>query len=222
MSCEKCFVLGSNNRQLEQSSIRFRALADKLFPLKKISPDVADQANIQYHELLNLVNYRKNDEFCNFNLKKDRLNAFLTKYFTSDSYKDLWHICKLIVLMSLDQSIFRRGFSVNKDVLQDNLQAKWFISQWPIYDTLICRYSELHSFTISTSLNKSCKFECYKYKVDLEIQREEKIAVEQSLKCKSTEAELQNAQKQKIDLETLLIWSFGKRSFDCWWHGEIG
>ena len=41
-----------------------------------------------------------------------------------------------------------------------------------------------------------------KYKTDLEKQRKEKIAVEQSLKHKSTEDELQNAKKQKIDLET--------------------
>ena len=41
-----------------------------------------------------------------------------------------------------------------------------------------------------------------KYNADLERQREQNIAVEQSLKPKSTEDELQNAKKQKIDLET--------------------
>ena len=60
----------------------------------------------------------------------------------------------------------------------------------------------MHSLAISPALYKSCKFAFYKDKADLERQREEKIAVEKSEKCKSTEHELQNAKKQKIDLET--------------------
>ena len=111
-------------RQPEQSSIHFRALADKLFSLKKISSDVADQAKNQCDELLDLVKYEKNNEFCNFNSKKDRLDAFLTKYLTSDNSKDLWHICKLVFVMSHGQSNAERGFSVNKEVLQDNMQVK--------------------------------------------------------------------------------------------------
>ena len=58
-------------RQPKQSSIRFRALAYKLFSLKKISSDVADQAKTQYDELLNLVKYEKNNELRNFDSKKD-------------------------------------------------------------------------------------------------------------------------------------------------------
>ena len=107
--------------------------------------------------------------------------------------------------MSHDQSNFERGFSVNKEVLQDNLQAKWLFSQRLIYDTLICTDSELHSFTISPALYKSCKFTFSKYRADLERLREEKIAVEQSLKQKSTEDELKNAKKKKSIWRPLLL-----------------
>ena len=128
--------------QPEQSSIRFRALADKLFTLKKITSDVAEQAKNQYDELLNLVKYEKNDEFCNFDFNKERVDAFLAKYLTSDSYKDLYYICKLIFVISC-QSNVKRGFSVNKEVLQDQLQAKSLISQRLIYDTFIYTDSEM-------------------------------------------------------------------------------
>lgn len=40
--------------------------------------------------MMNLVKYEKNDEFRNIDFKKDRLDAFLTKYIVSDIYKDLW------------------------------------------------------------------------------------------------------------------------------------
>ena len=130
-------MLGSKNmiRQPEQSSVRFRPLAD----------NDADQANNQYDKLLNLVKYEKNDQFHNFNFTKDGLDSFLANYLISDSYKDLWHIYKLI-FTSDDQSNVERGFSVNKEVLQDSLQVKSPISQLLIYDTLICTDSELHSF----------------------------------------------------------------------------
>ena len=78
-------------RQPELRSIRFRVLAEKLFSLKKTSSDVADQATTimnQYNELMNLVNYEKKNEFCNFDSKKDRLDVFFSKYLISDSYKD--------------------------------------------------------------------------------------------------------------------------------------
>ena len=101
----------------------------------------------------------------------------------------------MIFVLSHGQSNVQRVFSVNKEVLQGNLQVKLLISQQLIYDTLICTDSELHSFTISPALYKSCKFVFSKYKADLERQREEKIAVEQSLKRESTEDELQNAKK---------------------------
>ena len=77
-------------RQPEQSSIRFKTQADNFFLLNKISCDVTDQARNQYDKLLNLVKCEKNDEFQNFDFKKDRLDAFLTKYIVSDIYKDLW------------------------------------------------------------------------------------------------------------------------------------
>ena len=67
---------------------------------------------------------------------------------------------------------------------------------------MICTDSEQHTITISPALYKICKYAFFKYEADLERQREEKIAVEEFLKRKSTEDELQNAKKQKIDLET--------------------
>ena len=78
---------------------------------------------------------------------------------------------------------------------------KWLISQRLTYDTLICTDSE-QQYHHTTCTFKICKYAFFKYEADLERQREEKIAVEEFLKRKSTEDELQNAKKQKIDLET--------------------
>ena len=47
--------------------------------------------------------------------------------------------------MSHGQSNVARDFSVNKELLQDNLQVKSLMSQRLIYDTLKCTDSELHS-----------------------------------------------------------------------------
>ena len=47
--------------------------------------------------------------------------------------------------MSHEQSNVARDFSVNKELLQDNLRVKSLMSQRLIYDTLKCTDSELHS-----------------------------------------------------------------------------
>ena len=61
-------------KESENSSIRFRSLADKLFFLKRISSTVADNAKNQYDELLKIVKYEKSDLFRKFNFKVDRLD----------------------------------------------------------------------------------------------------------------------------------------------------
>ena len=66
-------MLGSNKH--DQTTIRkqhlFQSPGWQAFSLKKILFYVADQTKNQYDEILNFVKYEKNDEFHNFDFKKD-------------------------------------------------------------------------------------------------------------------------------------------------------
>ena len=47
---------------------------------------------------------------------------------SEEQYKELCSICKLVFILSHEQSHIERGFSVNKEVLQHNMKEKSLIS----------------------------------------------------------------------------------------------
>ena len=77
-----------------------------------------------------MAQYEHNEEFFNLNYKEDRLSVFLVNYISTEEFKDLWYVCKIIFVLCYCQSNIDGGFSVNKD-----LQEKSLISQWLIHDT---------------------------------------------------------------------------------------
>ena len=154
-----------------------------------------------YEEFLKMAKYEHKKEFLKFSYKEDRLDVFLGNYISSEEFKDLWYVFKIVFVLSLE-----RGFSVNKEILQENLQEKSLISQWLIHDTSGCsNNAQVPTFTISSTLKKSCKFAHTKYKAGLEKQREEKEADKRALKRKSDAKELANTKKQKTLLTHLVL-----------------
>ena len=116
--------------QADEASVRFRSLADKLYALQKIKAEIADKAKNQFEVFLKDSKLQHEKEFKSFDFRKDRLDSFLGTYFASQNcYSEVWHVCKLIFVLLHGQSSIERGFSVNKEVLQDNLQEKSLVSQ---------------------------------------------------------------------------------------------
>ena len=124
-------------RSNQECSLRFRGLVDKLYNLKKISVKTADNFKDQYDQFLKSVQFE--------HFKEDRLDKLLGMYLSSEEqYKELWSICKLVFVLSHGQSHIERGFSVNKEVLQHNMQEKSLISHRLIYDSIQSRDLKLH------------------------------------------------------------------------------
>ena len=180
----------------EKSSIRFRGLADKLYALKAVASNVADNAKNQFDDLLKIAKYEKNDAFVKLDYKNDRLESFLSNFLTTNDFKDLWHVCKIIFVLSHGQSDIEREFSVNKEIFQDNLQEK-SVSQRLIYDTMHSTEQQLYDFTISPALYRSCKSAYSNYKIALGKVKEDKEKNKKSLKRKTQEDELQDVKRQK-------------------------
>ena len=101
-----------------------------MYALQKIKAEIADKAKNQFEVFLKDSKLQHEKEFKSFDFRKDRLDSFLGTYFASQNcYSKLWHVCKLIFVLLHGQSSIERGFSVNKEVLQDNLQEKSLVSQ---------------------------------------------------------------------------------------------
>jgi len=84
-----------------------------------------------------------------FDSKKDRLDDFFHSHLASNSkFKSLWSAVKMILILSHGQSAVERGFSTNKDLLQDNMAKSTLIAYRQVYDVL------LHSCKDSASSSK--------------------------------------------------------------------
>ena len=54
----------------------------------------------------------------------------------SDDYGQLWSVVKMVLLLSHGQATVEKGFSVNRQVDDDNLHADTFCCRHLIYDTV--------------------------------------------------------------------------------------
>ena len=56
-------------------------------------------------------------------MRKQRVDVFLRDYLSiNPQYKEPWSICKLIFILQHGQSFTERGFSVNKEISDVNMQ----------------------------------------------------------------------------------------------------
>ena len=120
----------------ENCSIRLRGLAE-LYSFNKITAETSDNSKNQFDDLLKIVKHGHREAFLKFDYKKDRLDEFIWPFLMrlSDN-KELCTVCKVIFVLSHDQSFTKRGFSINKEVFDDNMQEKSLISQTIVYDTI--------------------------------------------------------------------------------------
>ena len=127
---------------------------------------------------------------------------FLGKYLSDK--KELWHVCKIIFVLSHGQSFIERGFSVNKQLIDTNMEEKSLVSQRLIHDKILSENVNVSTFQISSELRKSCMLASQRYKQDLEKQKMEKIAQGEGLKRKLKCEELENLKRKKKELETTI------------------
>ena len=74
------------------------------------------------------------------------------------------HLCAL----SHGQSAAERGFSINKEVLVENLQEKSLVSQRMLYDHINSNKINIHEYELPSDLLKSCKLSDRHYNAALE------------------------------------------------------
>ena len=97
-------------------------------------------------------------------------------------YKSLWYVCETVMILPHDQNSIECGFSINKEILDSNLQEKSLISERLIYDHFTSEEFVLHEFVIPQTLQKSCKLANERYKLSLEDSKKETVETGKSRK----------------------------------------
>ena len=142
--CASCIAPLNMVRNKDECSVKFTKLIDKLYSCKWISSSVGDEAKKEY-VFLDTAQHEHKDAFLSFSFKKDQIDKFLLSYL----HENLWKICIIIMTLSHGQSAVERGFSVNKELLVENLKKVSIVNQRIVYDHFIASEVKLNEFPVS-------------------------------------------------------------------------
>jgi len=100
----------------------YEKLCDRLYESSWLGSKDADKAKQEYASFVKSANSSLRLEFLTFDPKIDRLDHFYRKVLDVGHFKNCWGVCKFVLTLSHGQAAVERGFSVNKEVLVENLE----------------------------------------------------------------------------------------------------
>ena len=118
--------------------------------------------------------------------------------------KELWHVSKLIFVLSHGQSFIEKRFAINNQLTDTNMKEKYLVSQCIVYDKITSGNINICSFAITSELRKICMLASQCYKEELKKAKKDKVRSEQSLKRKDKCEDLENFKRREADLQTTI------------------
>ena len=116
-------------------------LLQKLVLIKRISSKFAESVKIEYIKFFEVVD-RNLQSFSCFNPSKDRVDRFFANLMRSlKPYENLWEFIKMFLVLYHGQSAIERGFSINKQLLVEDLKPESLVVLQTVEDHM--RYLEL-------------------------------------------------------------------------------
>ena len=112
--------------------LRFTQLVQQLSHLKIIACELGDKSLNEFDEL---INKEENiSMFKKFDSSSQRLDSFFFNNLNVQKYESLSIVIKCVLLLFHSQSEVERGFSSNKNLLNDNMEEKTLVARCCIKD----------------------------------------------------------------------------------------
>lgn len=148
------------------------------------STNEADKVTNEFARFLETDLKKLNLEFNQFDRKKQRLDDFYFHLVKIQNFESLAFILKLILTLSHGQAAVERLFSINKNVISQNMKPETIVARKTIQDHMISNKLKPESIELSKDLLKSAKSAAQKWKLALEEQKklEKKVKMKQSQK----------------------------------------
>ena len=164
---------------------------------KRLNMRDCDSLALQYSEFLDLAIKGETSAFKEFNFKVDRLDVFLQKHIGSvSSLSKLWDLLRELLILSHGQATVERGFSVNRQVMIENMKEQTFIAQRTIHDH-IQSIGGLGQLVVSRELLAAASAGRQRYSAYLEEQKKEQQQASQNRKRKMVLEEKAELEKKK-------------------------
>ena len=112
------------------------------------------------------------------------LDKFWGKFLhKNQQYKSMWEVFIFLFTLSHGQSQVERGFSINKEIVIENLHSSSLPAQRIVYDYLKASEKNIHDIEITNKMIKSCKSAHLRYLIALEDANQQLQVFEKETKC---------------------------------------
>lgn len=209
MSCldPRTFVENRKKSNMTKMSNILMLLAD----CGRIKETDCDTALKQYNNFLEtfytMDNKNQYRSCCGnvFNPLADDASRFFYDFLAKDlSYCNLWNVVKTLLLLSHGQASVERGFSINKNLIIENLSEESLIAKRIIADYIIS-VGGIENVLITKELLVSCAGARQKYLTYLDDQKRNKIKPVASEKRKKILGDIDELKKKKKLLENDIV-----------------
>ena len=183
------------------ASSKFEKLLMKLMSCKRLTPSQCDVAKEQFAAFLSEVKqYHKRE--CSSFLTEQRLDTFCYNLVgEKEEAGVLWEVMKMMMLLSHGQADIEHGFSVNKEVVSDNMDESTIVAFRRTYDGIQDMECEVHEMPICAKMMESCRHSRHRYGVAMEDQKKQKKATEAQERKRHLGLELNQQKKRKEQLD---------------------
>ena len=131
LSCLNPVKMASNK---EACSEKFKKVLRLLVNAERVKEEECDTLLQQFAMFLDSIPVFGSERFANFQSAEDRVDTLFFECMANESYKSLFSVVKLILILSHGQATVERGFSVNKEVEVENLKEHTLVAQRIVCD----------------------------------------------------------------------------------------
>ena len=112
------------NRSLSTLGKKFEGVLMYLNDAKLMTVDRCDDGKREYKLFVEKTKQDYHEEPKDFDVKTDRLDDFFKNACPSNDFPMMWNILEIVFILSCGNAEVERGFSVNKDILKDNMSRE--------------------------------------------------------------------------------------------------
>ena len=190
----------------------------ELISYNVISAGCADKAKRQYSKFLSTIVVEDKNAFLHFNIAEDRIDSFYFTFTAGPTFKDLFELVTIVLILSHGQAAVERDFSVNEKLLIENLHTESLTAQRLVYDHMKCHNLEPFTIPITSALLSHVKQARKRYFESQEERAKNRIKSTREETIEEIEKEMSSINQQSMALnktiEELKVTS-DKYSFDA-------
>lgn len=183
----------------EEKTLDKRRVLNALCNFKRVKLDECDKILSEFKKFVGVVKH--NSKFKDFNKSTDRVDVLFYEHMNNvTDYKNVWCIVHYLLLLSHGQASVEWGFSINKEVSEQNMSEETLVAKRCIKDH-IKSIGGLKCVTVTKELLQYAKTARQSYHNHLEQSRVEKERRKKGEKRKEIEEELKILRKKAKCLE---------------------